>query len=205
MPCTDMYVCCAAVVRPTSGRFSLTPGINWAVDCMLRPVGMASSTSRVSTSALVTDCTSTTGASPETVTVSSRAPTDSSASRFSTKPAGNSCCSTTTVEKPGRVNVMVYVPGRRSTMLYCPVPSLMATRLPSIRAGLDASMVTPGRMPPVLSVTTPAMLESPWANVAVGANARAASKTTNANERFMDPSSIKTTRGRTTRTTAALL
>ena len=93
----------------------MTPGINCAVDCRLRPVGMASSTSRSSTSAWLIDCTSTTGASPETVTVSSRAPTDSTASTVAVKPPGSSWFSTRTVEKPGSVNVMVYVPGRRST------------------------------------------------------------------------------------------
>ena len=78
-----------------------------AVDCRLRPVGMASSTSRSSTSAWLIDCTSTTGASPETVTVSSSAPTDSTASTLAVNPAGNSCCSTRTVEKPGSVKVML--------------------------------------------------------------------------------------------------
>ena len=76
---------------------------------------MASSTSRLSTSAWLIDCTSTTGASPETVTVSSSAPTDSTASTLAVNPAGSSCSSTSTVEKPGSVKVMVYVPGRRST------------------------------------------------------------------------------------------
>ena len=151
---------------------------------MFRPVGIASSTSRESTSDWVTDCTSTTGASPETVTVSSRAPTDSSASRVSVKPAGNSWFSTRTVEKPGSVNVMLYIPGRRSTRLYWPVPSVTATRLPSISTGLDASMVTPGRMPPVLSVTTPAMPASPCANASQGASASAA-RAMHVNERLI--------------------
>ena len=105
MPWVIMTVCCAAVDRPTSGRFSLMPTINCAVDCMLRPVGMASSTSVSSTSTRRVDCTSTTGASPETVIVSSRAPTDSSASTVTVKPAGSSWFSTMTVEKPGSVKL----------------------------------------------------------------------------------------------------
>ena len=58
------------------------------------------------------------------------------------------------------------------------MPSLMATRLPSMSAGLDASTVTPGRMPPVLSVTSPVNWLVPWACAAAGARARAASTTT---------------------------
>ena len=46
---------------------------------MLRGVGRVSSTSRVSTVCLVVDCTSTSGDAPETVIVSSSAPTFSSA------------------------------------------------------------------------------------------------------------------------------
>ena len=116
---------------------------------------MASRTSRSSTSTRRVVATSTTGASPETVTVSSRAPTESTASTVATKPAGSSWSSTMTTENPGKVKVTVYVPGRRSTIVNRPAPSVIATRLPSISAGLDASTVTPGRMPPVLSVTSP--------------------------------------------------
>jgi hypothetical protein len=39
---------------------------------------------------------------------------------------------------------------------YCPEASLLVDRTFSIRAGLLASMVTPGRTAPVLSVTMPA-------------------------------------------------
>ena len=46
-------------------------------------------------------------------------------------------------------------------------------RLPSMSAGLAASTVTPGRMPPVLSVTSPVMV---WA-VAVPAPTDRASST----------------------------
>ena len=102
-----MKVCCAAVVRPTSGRFSLTPTINWAVDCRLCPVGIASRVARSSTSARAFVRTSTTGAAPDTVTVSSSPPTESSPSIVIVKPAGRSSPSRTTVENPGSVKVSV--------------------------------------------------------------------------------------------------
>ena len=65
----------------------------------------------------------------------------------------------------------------------------MATRLPSISAGLDASTVTPGRMPPVLSVTSPVSVLLVWANATPGASARAASATTAVQERLITVSS----------------
>lgn len=43
---------------------------------------------------------------------------------------------------------------------------MTAKRDPSMSTGLDASTVTPGRMPPVLSVTCPVMLL--WAYAAAG-------------------------------------
>ena len=58
-------------------------------------------------------------------------------------------------------------------MVYRPAPSEIATRLPSIRAGLEASTVTPGRTPPVLSLTSPVM--ELWANAAAGNSTRQAS------------------------------
>ena len=55
-------------------------------------------------------------------------------------------------------------------MVYRPVPSDTATRLPSISAGLAASTVTPGRTPPVLSLTSPVI--ELWASAAAGSRAR---------------------------------
>ena len=52
-----------------------------------RPVGMTSSASRVNWVRVVVDVTSTTGAAPETVTVSASAPTLSVTSTFAMKPA----------------------------------------------------------------------------------------------------------------------
>src|SRR5688500_8234860 len=43
-------------------------------------------------------------------------------------------------------------------MRYCPEPSLMAVRTFSMRAGLEASTVTPGRTAPDGSLMTPLMV-----------------------------------------------
>src|SRR5687767_12667677 len=61
------------------------------------------------------------------------------------------------VLNPGSANVTVYVPGRRSTTLNWPEPSVTTDRTFSISAGLEASTVTPGRIAPDASFTTPAM------------------------------------------------
>jgi hypothetical protein len=62
--------------------------------------------------------TSTVGDSPVTVTVSSSAPTRSSALTDATKSPLNSMPSRLTVLNPGNVKVRAYEPGRRSTMRY---------------------------------------------------------------------------------------
>src|SRR5215472_5753548 len=49
------------------------------------------------------------------------------------------------------------MPGRRSTILYSPLPPVVVVRLPSINAGLDASTVTPGMTLPDGSLTIPAI------------------------------------------------
>ena len=56
-----------------------------------------------------------------------------------------------TVVNPVSVNVIEYVPGRRFSIRYCPVPSVTAERVFSISAGLAASTVTPGRTAPDVS------------------------------------------------------
>ena len=55
-------------------------------------------------------------------------------------------------------------------MRYCPVPSLTAARTFSIRAGLDASTVTPGSTAPDVSFTVPAMVAC--AHTTAGATSR---------------------------------
>ena len=86
-------------------RVVWTPGISATRVCQLRPVGTASMTSRGITCERCACCTSTSGASPDTVMVSSRAPTSISTSIVIAKLAGSASSSRMTVEKPGRVNV----------------------------------------------------------------------------------------------------
>src|SRR5580704_17754608 len=60
-------------------------------------------------------------------------------------------------------------------MRYWPVPSVTTERVFSVKAGLDASTVTPGRMAPDESLTTPAMVAC--ANAARGRISTAARTT----------------------------
>ena len=87
-----------ALAPPVSGRLRLTPTTNWAMPWMVRPVGMASMASRLSTDTLADVVTSTTGDEPVTVIVSSREPTESSALMV----AVNSACSC----NPSRLKVL---------------------------------------------------------------------------------------------------
>src|SRR5262245_8074201 len=98
------------------------------------------------------------GLSPVTVMVSSSDPTRRSAFTVAANPALIAIPSRRTVVNPASANVTVYVPGRRSTMLYRPSPSVMAVRTFSMSAGLAASTVTPGSTAPDVSLTSPAML-----------------------------------------------
>src|SRR5262245_22777793 len=99
-----------------------------------------------------------TGDSPLTVIVSSRLPTLISAFTAAVNEVVSSIPSRLTVAKPVRLKVTEYVPGRSSTIRYVPALSVVTVRTFSIRAGLAASTVTPGRTAPELSLTTPAML-----------------------------------------------
>ena len=105
----------------------------------------------------MTFCTSTTGVLPDTVIVSSTPPTFSSLFTVAVKFVVSSMPARLTELNPGSVKVTVYVPGRRSTMRYCPCPSVVAERTFSINAGLAASTVTPGSTAPVASFTVPEM------------------------------------------------
>ena len=77
-------------------------------------------------------CTSTIGDSPETVMVSSRPPTDITASTLAVNCADKTTPSRTNVEKPGSVNSTVQVSIGRLTMVYCPWPSVMAICGPAV-------------------------------------------------------------------------
>ena len=85
----------------------VTPGISTAAAWMLRAAGSASITSRVITVCLVTLCTSTSGVAPDTVIVSSSAPTFRSALTVAVKFPVSSMPSRLNVLKPGSVNVTV--------------------------------------------------------------------------------------------------
>src|SRR5436190_11965774 len=65
------------------------------------------------------------------------------------------------------------MPVRKSMILYCPCASVVTLRTFSIRAGLDASTVTPGSTAPDVSFTTPAI--PLCASEAAGTSARNAS------------------------------
>src|SRR5204863_9513429 len=110
--------------------------------------------------------TSTMGVSALTVIVSETTPTRKSALMLNTPPPEISTPSRLTVLKPVKVNVSEYVPGRRSTIRYCPVLSVTTVRAFSISAGLDASTVTPGSTPPDGSLTVPAIVA--WARTMLG-------------------------------------
>jgi hypothetical protein len=103
-------------------------------------------------------CTSTTGVAPETVIVSAMPLRRRSPFTDAVKLAGRSTSWRRSVTKPGSVNVTVYRPGRRSTMRYWPALSETADFIFSIRAGLDASTVTPGSTAPLGSRTVPVMV-----------------------------------------------
>jgi hypothetical protein len=101
---------------PTSGVPWRTPGDSTPIDMTLRETGSVSMMSRVSTCVRDADCTSTCGVSPETVIVSSSAPTFMSALIVMTTSDGTSTASRTTVLKPVSENVTLYVPGRSASI-----------------------------------------------------------------------------------------
>ena len=78
-PCTCSVGCCMTWVPPTSGVLVVTPGMSWPTAKGSLPLGIASSVSRVITACDTELRTSTSGAAPETVIVSSSCPTESSA------------------------------------------------------------------------------------------------------------------------------
>ena len=171
---------------------TVTAGISSDMWSWLRPVGSASRISRSSTSCCTTLRMSTSGDSPVTVIDSSTPPTRSSAFTVAIMAPESEMPSRTTVEKPGMVKVTVYSPGRRSMMVNRPWPSVTTVRACSMSAGLDASTVTPGSTPPVVSVTRPAM-PTFCAEAADAASSRPAAvrvtEETNASERRFMPAS----------------
>src|SRR5262245_7740179 len=151
-------------------------------------------TSRVMTLTCCTRCVSTTGDSPVTVTVSVISPTRRSALTMAVNCVVSSMPSRLTPANPGSVNETTYTPGLRSTILYCPFSSVVAVRACSMRAGLEASTVTPGITAPDVSRTMPAMLPV-WANVVEGSRVTNASgaRTPRTDVQVMNPSSAPPT------------
>src|SRR5262249_40826211 len=106
----------------------------------------------------------------QTQDTTSRAPTRNSAFTVAVNAAANSIPSRLIMLKPVNANVTVYVPGRRSIILYCPSASVTTLRTFSMSAGLLASTVTPGSTAPHVSRTTPAMALCAWAMLGTAAH-----------------------------------
>ena len=64
------------------------------------------------------------------------------------------------------------MPTGRLTMEYCPDPSVTAVLIFSISAGLATSTETPGSARPDESLTEPAIVPSPWAELVAGSPSR---------------------------------
>ena len=94
-----------------------------------------------------------------TVTASNRPPTRRATSTVAVGTLARSTARAN-CSKPGSVNVRVYAPSGSAANAYCPVPSVTRTTGPPTSAGAAAVMVTPGRTPPVASVTVPTMRPS---------------------------------------------
>ena len=88
--------------------------------------------------------------------------------------ASTTCAGTV---KPERVNSTSYVPGASPLNVNWPVPSVTVPC--AVPAASRASTATPGRMPPVASVTVPAIVAS-WALATPGANTPTAHTSTSA-------------------------
>src|SRR5713101_1068627 len=121
-------------------------------------------------------CTSTTGDTPVTTTVSATPPTFMSASILMTPVPDRITSSRFKVENPASVNITLYVPGCRLSIRYCPVASVVAVRVLSISTELDASTVTPGSTALEASLTVPARVT--WAYTADGRSATHAATAT---------------------------
>ena len=134
----------------------VTPGTSSMMPFQLLAAGVLATRLPSSTCWRAAFCTSTIGVSPVTVIVSSSVPTFMSALTVTVPEPPSSMPSRLTTLKPVRVKVTVYVPGRRSTILYCPLVSVVTDRTFSINAGLAASTVTPGSTAPEVSLATPA-------------------------------------------------
>src|SRR5665213_426549 len=119
---------------------------------------------------------STSGARLVTSTVSSTAPTLRSALTVAANDPARAMPSRFSVLKPEREKVTVDTPPRNCSILNCPAPSVTTVRVFSIKAGLEASTVTPGMTAPDVSRTIPAIdadacAKAPDATLKIKANA----------------------------------
>ncbi len=167
-PCARSPTCSVMRDPPMSGVLWRTPADSTPIDITLRDTGSVSIASREIVCVREACCTSTCGAWPETVTVSSSAPTFISVFTVAMKSAGKSMRSRTTVLNPASVKVTEYTPGRSASSRYRPWPSLTVVLDCSISAGLAAVTVTPGSAAPDSSLTWPTM--AAWASASVGTN-----------------------------------
>ena len=137
------------------------------------PSGTLSVTKRGITVCCVTFCVSTTGDAPVTVIVSSRSPTASWPLTVAVNPVVSSTPARRSVENPARVNVTVYVPGRRFDDPIHALTVCHDSAEPfSMSAGLAASTVTPGSTAPESSRATPVIVPVArfWANAVNGSS-----------------------------------
>ena len=126
---------------------------------------------------------STTGDWPTTLTVSLTAPTFSTALMLATKPAVNRTLSRASPWNPSSSYRTSYTPMGSTVSRYSPSPSVTVVISAIWSAALLIVTVTPGRMPPLSSVTRPTMLPvaEPWATTNDGTNSRRPSTETASN------------------------
>ena len=119
---------------------------------------------------IVDDCRCRTGASAVTTTVSVAAPISSLGSSVSVSPAASVTSATLHVRNPDSSAFTEYLPTGSSLKAKRP-PSSDTMRRSSLVARLVAVTVTPGRTPPLGSVTTPTMSTERACATAAPANA----------------------------------
>src|SRR5262252_1794579 len=127
---------------------TVSPGVALSSAPTARATGSVWMTLWFMTISRLAFCTSTSGVSPVTVTVSAIAPTRISIGIVTVWVPEIWMFSRRTVVNPLSVNVSAYVPGCRSMIRYWPDPSVVAERVFSMSAGLAASTTTPGSTAP---------------------------------------------------------
>ena len=122
-----------------------------------------SSISFVSSVLPAVDATSTTGAAPDTVTVSATVASSSPTSMRAVKPTVSRTFGRWIGRKPDSSNATWKTPIGNGARRYSPTSFVTAVTCGTCKAGLVAVTVTPGSTPPLWSVTCPMMLApEPW-------------------------------------------